>query len=223
VADQVTKVSDPGRLSAVAQHRVYLLSAADIAAERNLDQARLVSWRFLIQYGSKILGAVELSCDSRGGNLRFASLDVGPFAGGTYKVVARAEQRPDVSRGNYELRLLKAPSVYAVAVWLKNLTGGEDIVLPVPDSSAAAAQLATLGGAPQTGPGFVQGLKSVAVQALRFDSRPSASSLGQGPTGGRSAGSAGQGPAGGGPPPTGGQGPAGRRPYGSGGQGTKNR
>lgn len=47
-ANSVTRVSDPSKLSAVAQHKTYLLSAADITAGRNLDQARLVSWRFLI-------------------------------------------------------------------------------------------------------------------------------------------------------------------------------
>jgi len=99
-ADKVTRVSDPSRLSTVAQHRVYVLGAAEIAAGRGLDRARLVAWRFLIQYGSRILGAVELSCDAGGGNLRFASLDVGPFGEGTYRVVARAERMDAVIRGN---------------------------------------------------------------------------------------------------------------------------
>lgn len=172
-ANLVTRVADPSRLSAAVQHQVYLLSAADIAAGRNLDKARLVAWRFLIQYGSKIIGAVELACDAQGSNLKFANLDAGPFAQGTYNVVARAEGLDAVIHGAYELRLLKAPSVYTVAVWLKNLKGGSDIVLPVPDSPAAAAKAAMLGGAPALDAGnFVGSLKAPALQALRFDSRP---------------------------------------------------
>ena len=76
-------------------------------------------------------------------------------------------------RGSYELRLLKAPSVYVIAVWLKNLSGGDDIVLPVPEVAAATRSRSAGGGAlPQTGKNFLQGLKPSASQALRFDSRP---------------------------------------------------
>src|SRR5690349_5162406 len=81
-AERVTSVNDPSKLGAALPHMVYVMRNDAIAQGRNVGDASLVAWRFLIQYGTQTLGAIELSCDSRGQNLRFASLDTGPFAQG---------------------------------------------------------------------------------------------------------------------------------------------
>jgi len=79
---------------------------------------------------------------------------------------------------------LKAPSVYMMAVWLKNLAGGDDIVVPIPTGSTAAGT--TLGGAvplAKSGNTFVQDLRSAAAASLAFDNRPQPGGS-QGPPGG---------------------------------------
>jgi hypothetical protein len=178
VADQVTKVADPSRLNAALPHKVYTLGSADIARGRNLDYAQLVAWRFLIQYGLITLADLEFLCDAQGGNLRFSSLNTGPFAQGTRDVVARAEALDPVRQGSYELRALRAPSVYVMAVWLKDLSGQNDIVLPI-----APGPTALTGGAPRSSNDFLQGLRSAATTSLGFDSTPQPGG-GQGPPGG---------------------------------------
>jgi hypothetical protein len=149
-----------------------------IAQRQNVNSARLVAWRFLIQYGTRTLGAIELSCDSRGQNLRFASFDTGPFAQGTRDAVAIAENIPSVSAGSYELRLLKAPSVYAAALWLKNFLGKDDIVIPI--TPTGPGQPASLGGGPSPqGPReFLDGIQVAAAAAQQFDSAPGSESSG---------------------------------------------
>lgn len=173
-ADQVTKVRDPSRLNSALPHQVYTLGSRDIAEGRNLTRAQLVAWRFLIQYGSKTIAAVELACDVRGGNLRFSSLDTGPFAPGTRDLVTQVEGFDAVKRGQFELRALKAPSVYVMAVWLKSLDGQEDIVIPVNPAHAGGPGPASLGGAPlpRSPQDFFQELRSPAQTALRFYGTP---------------------------------------------------
>jgi len=170
-ADQVTKVADPSRLNAALPHKVYTLGSSDIAQGRNLNQARLIAWRFLIQNGSRTVADIELSCDAHGGNLRFASLNVGQFAQGTRDTVAQAETYEAIRKGSYELRVLRAPSVYVMAVWLKNLDGQNDVVLPIAPGPAATGQPMG-GGLPQSGNEFVKGLRSAAATSLGFDNRP---------------------------------------------------
>jgi hypothetical protein len=173
-ATQAIKFTDPTKLNSALPHKVYMLGSSEIAQGRNLNQALLVAWRFLIQYGSRTVGAVELSCNAVGANLRFASFDVGPFAQGTRNIVSQAETLDSVRRGSYELRLLKAPSVYVMAVWLKNLGSGDDIVLPIPQTLPPAGS--TLGSGllplPSSPRDFVKSLQPSARTALGFDSRP---------------------------------------------------
>jgi hypothetical protein len=172
-AERVTNVNDPSRLSAALQHMVYTLGSIDIARGRRLEKARPRAWRFLIQYEARTLAAIELACDARGQNLRFSSLDTGPFAQGTRDAVTLAEGLDSIQAGSYELRVLKAPSLYVMALWLKNLQDGDDIVLPIVPAGPGR-QPASLGGAPlaQSPEDFMGGLRSSATTALRFDSRP---------------------------------------------------
>jgi hypothetical protein len=173
-SDRVTKVEDPSLLNAALPHQVYTLGSREIAQGRDLDSARLVGWRFLIDYGARTIAAVDLSCDAQGGNLRFASLETGPFAQGTRDVVAQAEQSDPVRTGSYELRVLRAPSVYTMAVWLKNQAGGDDIVIPINPGQTTAGGPASGGGAPSPqGPDDVlAAMRDAANTSLRFDSTP---------------------------------------------------
>jgi len=166
-ADRVTRVADPSRLAAALPHRVYTLRSTDIVRLRNLDVAHLVAWRFLIEYGGRTLAAIEFSCNVLGGDLRFASLDTGPFAQGTADAVRLVEQVERVEAGSYELRVLKAPSVYTMALWLHNLDAGDDIVLPI--MPAGSGPLPATGGSPlaQSPSQFLGDLRSAAETTLR--------------------------------------------------------
>jgi hypothetical protein len=177
--ERVTSVNDPSKLSAALPHMVYVMRNDAIAQGQNVDNARLVAWRFLIQYGTQTLGAIEFSCDSRGQNLRFASLDTGPFAQGTRDAVTIAEGLSSVRAGSYELRALKAPSVYAMALWLKNLQGRDDIVIPI-TPAGPGPQAASKGGAPlpQDPREFLGGIQADAAAAQQFDSMPSSGGKG---------------------------------------------
>jgi hypothetical protein len=170
-AETFANVADPSRLNAALAHQVFSLGATDIAQGSHIERAKLVAWRFLLQNGAKTIGAAELACDSRGGNLRFSSLDTGPFAQATRNAVDQAERLNSVRDGRYELRVLRAPAIYVMALWLKNLQGPQDIVIPIQAGSRGPA---SAGGAPlpQSAGEFVRSLRPVAAEELAFDSSP---------------------------------------------------
>lgn len=181
-AARSVNVADPSRLIASVPHKVYVLDADDIANGRNLDSARLVSWRFLILDGQTPVAAIELSCDAQGQNPKFASINSGPFVAATRDAVLGAESLPKVINGDYELRALRAPSVFVMALWLKDLQGADDLVLPmgpVNQAVAPAAQIASTLGRPsaaaplpQSPTDFIDALKPSANAARSFDSTP---------------------------------------------------
>jgi hypothetical protein len=168
-------VTDPSRLGAALAHPVYTLSGTQITQGRNVRASRLVAWRFLIQFGSRVIGAAELACDPLGRNLQFSSFDTGPFAKATRDAVAAAERRDEVVAHPYELRVLRAPSVYAMAVWLEDLDGTDDILIPLePPRGRGAPSRSALGGQDPLRPAaeVVRGLRPEARTALDFHRRP---------------------------------------------------
>ena len=168
---RIANVEDPSKLNAALPHKVYTLGATDLVRGSNLNQARLVAWRVLIQYGKETIAAAELNCDLLGNNLKFAGIDIGPFAKKTHDLVEALETSDVVHRGSYELRALRASSVYVMALWLKNLSGGEDIVLQIP-SAPGPAKLGIGGAMPLGSTDFVNSLRGKAADTLRFDNRP---------------------------------------------------
>ena len=171
-AQTLAAVTDASRLNAALPHELYSLAASDIAKGSHLERAQPIGWRFLVQNGGRTIGAVELASDPGGRNLRFASLDTGPFAQATRDAVARAEGLDKVRSGHYELRVLRASSIYVMALWLKDLDGSDDIVIPIQVQTPLGP--ASEGGAalPQSAGEFMEGLRSVAADEVAFDSSP---------------------------------------------------
>jgi hypothetical protein len=108
---------------------VYQLDVADIQQGKDLDSARRVGWRFLILDGEKTVAAVELI--DFFGRLEFSQLEEGPFAEATREALRLVENTVAVENGDFEFRLLRAPGVYVVAVWLKDLRRNNDIFVPL--------------------------------------------------------------------------------------------
>jgi hypothetical protein len=182
-AARALAAADPSKLSVALPHKVYTVDADAIAQGGKLDRARLVEWRFLILDGQSPVAAVELSCDEQGRNLKFAGLNTGPFVAGTRDAVLHAEGLDAVKNGSYELRALRLPSVYVMALWLKDLVGENDLLLPFGPSSHAVApaehRAGTLAGvanptpAPHLAPDdFFGALRDSARDAVSFDSSP---------------------------------------------------
>jgi hypothetical protein len=145
-------------------HPIYQLDVADIQQGKNLDSARRVGWRFLILDGKKTVAAVELTYSF--GRLEFSQLEEGPFPEATREALRLVENTVAVANGNFEFRLLRAPGVYVVAVWLKDFRRNNDIFVPLaPTKGSSGIVGASL---IQNQSAFLAALKPLADQAMSF-------------------------------------------------------
>lgn len=158
--------TEPLPLNFSLPHPVYQLDVADIQRGMNLNSARRVGWRFLILDGKKAVAAVELTYSF--GRLEFSQLEEGPFAEATREALRLVENRAAVENGNFEFRLLRAPGVCVVAVWLKDFRRNNDIFVPLaPTESSSGIVGASL---IQNQSAFLAALKPLADQAMSFHS-----------------------------------------------------
>ena len=124
-------------LSYSEPHPVFRVPLDALASGKLLDAAILASWRYLLVQDERAIAEVELSAGRRGAkgagtkSLEFLGLTHGPFTEATIEALATAEQLPQVAAADYELRLLKVPAVYLVALWLHGAK--DDILIPMGD------------------------------------------------------------------------------------------
>jgi len=124
-------------LSYSEPHPVFSVPLDALAGGKLLDGATHASWRYLLVQDERAIAEVELSAGRRGAkgagtkSLEFLGLTHGPFTEATIEALATAEQLPQVAAADYELRLLKVPAVYLVALWLHGAK--DDILIPMGD------------------------------------------------------------------------------------------
>jgi hypothetical protein len=118
-------------VSLSAAHDVYSAGVDQLAAGRGLASATPVARAFLVMDGPNAVASVEQ--DTEGGGV---SSTEGPFAEATARAIERAEEDPRLADGDYELRVLRVPGLYLIAVWLKDLNGDGDVVIPLDPAPA---------------------------------------------------------------------------------------
>jgi hypothetical protein len=161
-------------LSHSEAHPVYFVPLDALAKGKLLDAAKQTGWRYLLVQDNAAVAEAELSV-SRGAKsakasktattarpLQFASLTHGPFAAATVDALGAAERLPQVERDDYEMRLIKIPAVYFVALWLHGAKG--DILIPMGDPPGGLER-----NKPYTEAQIIEALRGSAQQALRFD------------------------------------------------------
>src|SRR5215831_9428262 len=155
-------------LSHSEAHPVYFVPLDALAQGKLLQAAKQTSWRYLLVQDNAPIAEAELAAASRttkgakSRSLDFLSLTHGPFAVATVDALGAAEQLPQVEREDYELRLLKIPAVYFVALWLHGAK--DDILMPMgqPPGGLKANE-------PYTEAQVIEALRGSVQQAQRFD------------------------------------------------------
>jgi len=138
-----TEVTEPRPLSltrnvvqqgdAGVPHQVFHLSLDDVLAGKGVSEARATGWRFLLGQQSAHNGTVA-DVHGDGVAFEFGGLHHGPQAVKMIEVLQQAERLPGVRDGDFEPRLLRVPSLYVDAIWLKERRTGQDLIIPIPPS-----------------------------------------------------------------------------------------
>ncbi|HYH10454.1 MAG TPA: hypothetical protein VEK11_25645 [Thermoanaerobaculia bacterium] len=115
------------------QHQIYTIPGEAILRGELLAAAQSVGWRYLVMEDGDVIVAAELSGHTDR-DLAFAQTSTGAFVHGMSNAIALAERLDDVQRRDYELRLLRIPAAYFVAVWLHHET--DDLLVPLAPAPA---------------------------------------------------------------------------------------
>lgn len=148
-------------------HPVFCVPLDALAGGKLLDAAKQASWRYLLVQGDAAIAEAELSAGRRGAKgagakpLEFLGLTHGPFAAATVEALGAAERLPRVAAADYELRLLKVPAVYLVALWLHGAK--DDILVPMGDPPGGLKK-----NRPYTEAAVIKALRKIAEQTKRF-------------------------------------------------------
>lgn len=148
-------------------HKVYNLGLEDIAAGKGIDTAQLVSWRYLVDRGQLGTAAAEVNYDERTGTNEFSQLNQGSYGLNTVEEIKKVEKSPQFRERSYELRFLRVPALYVAALWLHDLDGDHDVVIPIPPTDVHLKP-----GVDYVPSKFIALLQAPAQQKLRFDSSP---------------------------------------------------
>ena len=132
--DRALARADPSGLALAAPHDVYSLGLGDVAEEASLDDASVVGRRFLVMDGDKAIASAELSVEESGAAGFQAS--EGRYVESTAAAIDQAERDPDLADGDYEVRVLRIPALYVMALWLKDERGGADFLIPLDPAPA---------------------------------------------------------------------------------------
>jgi hypothetical protein len=116
-------ISTPHRVAVLELDRIHDGSSLRSAAQKK-------GWRFLVHNGKDVVATINTFL-GRNGKHQFGHITDGPFVAGTERAIRRAETLEPVQNGRFELLLLQAPAIHVVALWLRNLANGADLLVPI--------------------------------------------------------------------------------------------
>jgi hypothetical protein len=105
-------------VSTSAPHPVYHAGLDAVLEGSLVTSAQFSCWRYLLLDDDRILAAAEIQPGSEEVETTFLGVSTGKSVRSTVRAIARAERIEEVRENDYELRLLRIPSLYVVALWL---------------------------------------------------------------------------------------------------------
>jgi hypothetical protein len=118
-------------LALSAPHQVFTMGLDDITSGAGLDRARPVGWRFLIEEDGKLIASAETT-PAPDGTHEVSHFNEGPFEAATDNAMKAVRKLPQLQAVDYELRLLRIPALYMMALWLH--APATDLLVPLSPS-----------------------------------------------------------------------------------------
>lgn len=107
-------------LGLAAPHPMFNLALEAIDRENWIDQVQMTGWRYFVTSNEGVVATAEARSLSRNGPVEGTLTNEGPFVVGSEQALALAEKLPEVAAGQYVLGLLRVPSLYLIALWLRS-------------------------------------------------------------------------------------------------------
>lgn len=127
-----------GALQLVEPLQVFTLGLDDLVAGKELDAAKPTGWLFLVHDGEKTLASAEAVPTGTGDEQVLSAFNEGSFVSSTADALRTARGLPEVSKDDFEPRLLRVPALYVTALWLHKARGTGDLLVPLAPSPVDA-------------------------------------------------------------------------------------
>jgi hypothetical protein len=114
-----------------APHQVFTMGLDDVTSGGGLDRARPVGWRFLIQEDGHPVASAETHSGPDGTD-EVSHFNEGPFVAATDQAMAAVRTLPQLQTTGFDLRLLRIPALYMMALWLHSPQS--DLLVPLAPS-----------------------------------------------------------------------------------------
>ncbi|MGH3140044.1 MAG: hypothetical protein ACRDQE_09940 [Gaiellales bacterium] len=161
-------IGDGGRTLA-SPHPVHNLGLADLEKPGRLADAPLTAWRYLVEEAGATVASAEVGVDAKGAVRGLDHVNEGPFVKATTAAQKAAAKLPQVRDGKVEARVIRIPALYIMALWLKDLEGDKDVIVPM-----APAPAFLEANRPYTEREFLKALSGPAKARARFSNAPEA-------------------------------------------------
>jgi hypothetical protein len=103
-----------------------------------LASARLTSWQYVVFDGKRVVALAEVTHRKPP---RYASRQSPVVAEAVVEAIRKAEELDAVKKADYELRILRVPELYLLAVWLHGPS--RDLLIPVRPFTKPSSDRAT--------------------------------------------------------------------------------
>jgi hypothetical protein len=167
-ARSLRAIGDDGRRLAFP-HAVFNLGLDDLAKPGALANAPMTAWRYLVEEAGAAVASAEVGVDAKGAVRGLDHVNEGPFVKATAAAQKAAAKLPQVRAGRVEARLVRIPALYVMALWLKDLDGDDDVVIPM-----APAPPYLEANRPYTQQEFLKALAGPARERGKFSNAPEA-------------------------------------------------
>lgn len=122
------------QLALSSPHQVFTMGLDDITSGGGLDRARPVGWRFLVEEGGRLIASAETTL-KQDGTHEVSQFTEGQFVAATDNAIKAVRNLPQLASEGYELRLLRIPALYVMALWLHS--PASDLLVPIAPSPIA--------------------------------------------------------------------------------------
>src|SRR5262249_8479311 len=122
----------PSQVDVTTPHQVFTMGLDDLTSRAGLEKARPVGWRHLVEADGKPIASAETTVAQDGTTQVPSHVNEGPFVAATAEAAAIAQALPQVATGDFELRLLRVPALYFMALWLHSQA--TDLLVPLAPS-----------------------------------------------------------------------------------------
>ncbi|MDP9865779.1 MULTISPECIES: hypothetical protein [Streptosporangium] len=125
------RLAQRDQLEVSTPHQVFTIGLDDITSGAGLAAAQPVGWRYLVTAGGEVLASAE-TAQAPDGTPQPPQFNEGRFAAATATAVHAARALPILEKAAFELRLLRIPGLYLMALWLHS--PATDLLVPLAPS-----------------------------------------------------------------------------------------